>query len=622
MSGILAVVHLDGAPVERAVVEHILAASRHRGPDGQEVWLGDGVALAHQHFWLTPEEVGERQPLFDGPAQCALVCDARLDNRTELLASLGDWIQQDRSPTDAQLILWAYRKWGTACVERLLGDFAVAIWDRRQRQLFVTRDPLGVRDLCYCVQGRLVLVASEIDQLLAHPAVQPRLNEESVADMLAVVGEEHEATFYQGICFLPPAHCLAITANGVRKWRYWDVNPEQRIRYRSDQDYAEHYSVLLAGAIRCRLRTIGPVGVSLSGGLDSTALAALTAALLPQSGLDQPQLCSFSYVFDELVSCDERRYIEPVVKRSEIAATYIPCDDRWTLRNLEAWPVERATVLRDPYAWLPEAVMEAAEAAGCRVLLAGYYGDVLFTGGAYWALDMVREGRLGALARLLWDHRGAVRWQRDMLDCGLRPLIPRRAARAYRRLRPRPAAPQNPALHPDFVRRTRLVERIEARQRWNDFPRPGQWPRYRSLMHGWFAAGVAATRKAYNRHGLELVMPYWDRRLVEFMMALPADQLARPGWDRWLHRQALKGWLPEAVLARRERTSFLPLFQRGMERERAAVEALMTEPQIVARSMIRPDYLAAALADGTLTRRTEHWFWLCCCLELWLRRHW
>jgi asparagine synthase (glutamine-hydrolysing) len=371
------------------------------------------------------------------------------------------------------------------------------------------------------------------------------------------------------------------------------------------------------------MRSIGPIAISLSGGLDSTALAAVAATLLPQVRPSQDRLKSFSYVFDELHECDEREFIEPIVERYGLDATYIPCDEKWPLRDLARWPVDRGFVLGDPYAWLPTAVIEACRQDGCRLLLAGYYGDVLFRGGRYWALDMLREFRFKELAATLAASPADVEWRRDVFNSGLRPLIPRLFKQAWRRLRPGVGAEFRSSLHPSFIKRAGIASRIGGNGRELCFPAPGQWPRLRHLTLSVFAQGPAAVRKYYNRHNVEIEMPYQDRRLVEFVMAVPADQLARPGRDRYLHRRAMLALLPRKVRERVRRTIFFPLFEKGLlGEERAAVASILEDPLIVERQIVREDWLRSVSDQGYFRSPHKDLLWLCLCLELWLTRYW
>ncbi len=160
---------------------------------------------------------------------------------------------------------------------------------------------------------------------------------------------------------------MTVTGDKVTKWCFWSPDETKRIRYTSDEEYAEHYLELLPEAVRCRMRSVGQIGVSLSGGLDSTPIAAIFANFLPTARPEQASLKSYSYAFDRLAECDERRYIEPLVARYGIDAAYVPCDDLWTFRNFERWPALRDVVFYDAFAWLPDAVRKsaAAQAVDC-----------------------------------------------------------------------------------------------------------------------------------------------------------------------------------------------------------------------------------------------------------------
>ena len=618
MSAIAAIFSRHGAPINRANLERMAAARPERGPDGQAMRIIGPAGLAHQHFWITPEEWGERQPIDDGDT--LLSCDARLDNRTQLARHLELEPDQLRLRGDAALILLSYRKWGVDCLTHLLGEFAFVLWDAAKRQLFIARDALGARDICYYVDEQVFLIASEVSQLMAHPRIRPAVNDNRIAAYLAHLWDKPEESYYKQIQFLAPAHGMIVSEERVHMWRYWDVDPEARIRYKDEQEYADHYLELLREALRCRLRTVGPVAISLSGGLDSTSLAALAAPMLSQTTTG---LSSFSYVFDELTSCDERRYIQPVVDRYQLAATYLPSDDKWPLKNLAEWPQSRDFVFADPFALLPAAVMEAAGKQGMRLLMGGYYGDVLFTGGQYWTLDMIRGKRLALLARTAFNNRSTINWRQEMFESGLRQLIPQKVARGYRRWRPRSVESISPAIHPDLVARSDVGERLEYNGRRDKYPAPAQWHRYRSLTLSIFSQGLAATRARYNKHGLETAQPYYDRRLIEFVMAVPAEELGRPDYDRRLHRQAMRGLLPEAVRRRRVQTGYSPLLLKGMQyEEKETVRRILSDPLVVQRKYINGDWLRKQMGREFDLSKESWQLWFVLSLELWLKRNW
>lgn len=620
MSSIVALLNRDGAPASASSLRAMLAVRPERGPDGVDLWCKGPVALGRGHFWITAQEWGERQPLVDNGL--ALVADARLDNRAELAQLLA--IDPAGLPriSDGELILRAYDRWAERCVEHLLGDFVFALWDDRRQQMLVARDPLGVHLVAYTADHRHFLVASELGALLTHPAVAARVDDNRVASFLANTGAQPEDSFLQGLRYLAPAHALTVSADDLTVWRYWDIDPARTIRYRSDAEYAGHYLDLLNTAVADRLHTPGAIGVSMSGGLDSTAVAALAAQQLAAAAPAR-RLHTYSYAFDELASCDEREYIRPVVERFDLDANYLICDDKWALKDLDQWPLSRDYVLADPFALLPATVMKAAGESGTRLLLTGYFGDVLFTGGHYWALDLLRAGRLGRLTRTTLANRRTIRWGESFGEYGLRRLIPTGASRAYRRLRPRSPARTLPGISPALLDRTDLAERYALDQPpSSDWP-PGAWQRYKSIFHTVNSQGPGVVRYQYNQNGLEIAIPYYDRRLVEFVMAVPAYILGGPDADRLLHREAMRGILPETVRLRRTPTSFAPLMLVGLQdKEWATIQSLLRKPLIVERGYIDRSWLAERLQHGFDLSPESGLLWRSLSLELWLRRYW
>lgn len=604
-------------------METMLSACPERAIDGQHIWIDSKIGLGHQHFWITPEEQGERQPLVDQATGCAITADVRLDNREELSAQLGLASREAQRMSDAELILQAYLRWGDECVERLLGDFAFAIWDGQRGCLFCARDPLGARSIAYYEDQEVAIVATDIEAILAHPSVTPKINETKIADFLAGVYHYPDESCYVGVRYCLAGQCLSFSAAGSRSWKYWELKPDQPIRYRYDHEYVEHFEALLADAVRCHMRAVGPVGISLSGGLDSPTLAAIATELLPASPARQEHLHSFSYVFDELVDCDEREYIQPVVACLGLDSTCVVSDDKWTLKDLPDWPVDRATVFSDSFLWLLEGVMAAAEHKGCHVLLAGHYGDSLFTGSRFWAVDLLRDKRYAELVATLAAHRTGISWRSHILDAGLRHALPLPVRNAYRRLRPHLHLQYHDVLNPDFAARTAIGDRSRDPERYLR-GRLGTrtWSRLRSLTINLTTDRLVEIQKYYNRHGLELSNPYLDRRLAEFVLNVPAYLLGGPGRNRWLLRRVARRRLPPTVASRKSKTSFESLHRKGMRMEDERIQQLVQDALVVEFGYVRAEWIESQYSheEGWRDFTTSNEAWLCICLELWLRK--
>ena len=623
MSGLVAVFNRTGAPVDPAVIQAMLAASPHRAIDGQDCWISGPVALAHQHFWVTPEEVGEKQPLVadhGAGGTLAVTFDGRLDNRQELLRAL-KLVAPEQQWSDVALVLQSYQRWGEGCAERLLGDFAFALWDGFANSLLLARDSLGARELHFYLSEDWLVAASEIGQVLAHPIVSRRLNEAKVAEYLAGVWLSPGETFYSNVRSCPPGHVMKLTANLVQHRQYWSLNPEMRLRYRDDLDYAAHFRALFTDAVGCRLRTTARVGISLSGGMDSTSVAAVASPLLAGTPAGQTRLKSFSYVFDELSSCDEREYIQPVVKRCGLDPTWLVADHLWTLQDVSSWPSSPAAPTGDAYARLPLAVMQAARDSGCRLLLNGQFGDALFSSGRYWAINMLRDMRLRPMFAVMTQSNGSFNWRRDLVAGGLAPLASEGMATVYRRRRRGNRIPQS--IDACLAARTNLEDRLQPNTGTPSGVSRDRRSRYRGLTGEGWSQGIALAREFGHRHQVEFAMPWWDRRLVEFIMAVPADQLGRPGRTRWVQRNAMTGLLPEIVRQRSAKTSFRALLQRGLlDREHTTVTQLLSDPQIVQRGFVEQLWLNAELAAGDGWTSEGYLLWQALSLELWLQRFW
>jgi asparagine synthase (glutamine-hydrolysing) len=621
MSAICGIVRFDGKPVESDELETMVESSPYRGPDGTGYHIHKNAGFAHLAFHVTPESVHEKQPLISEDGRLVLVADVRLDNRDELFRKLELRTNPDRVLSDPELILLCWLKWERACVEHLLGDFVFSIWDSKNKTLFLARDPLGAYCVHYHHTGKQFIFASELTAILDLPFVDPVINEERVLREIEYLPRNHEETFFEKLFYLAPAHCMEITANGRRQWRYWDIDPDFQTRYESDDEYAEHLLDLVHQSTIDRMRCTGTVGISLSGGHDSTLVAANAASHLAEAQSEQSKLKSFSYVFDRLHECDERRFIEPVVEQHGLDAHYVQGDDLWTFRHLEKQTIARDHLWTNCFVNLPLSIAGAARQAGCRVLLDGHYGDALFAGSNLTVADLLSEGQFAHLFSYLNRNASAINWKRDVLLHGLGPLSPNWARKVYRQFRTNRNGINIEGL---TAGKKQMAVRIRNNPELLPVPgkmKPGAKRRYRSLMNPAWAQGFAAVRAStYNRFGIEPASPLYSQRIVEFMLSVPDDRVNRPGKPSYLQVNAMKKVLPDVVCDRQQKTSFTDLLKAGvLEKENEVVGKLLHEPLIVQQDWLDKEWLNGELQAG------ENWSGFgyplsnCLHLELWLR---
>ena len=435
MSGIVVVFNLDGAPVDPGLLGRMAEAAAYRGPDGIRYRIDGNVGLAHLALNSTPESLQELQPLLSADGVLCLTADARVDNRDELCSTLTtSGYLRGKDATDADLILAAYRCWGEACPEHIIGDFAFAVWDGREQRLFCARDPFGIKPLHYSQVGSILCVASEAQQILQHPGVPRRLDEVAMADHLVNNCDDEERTMFLDVRRVPPGHRLIATRAGLRTERYWDIDPRVDIRYGRDSEYEAHFLALFQRAVADRLRSSGPVvGVTMSGGMDSTSIAAVAQRILA-AGDGGSRLVAYSYAFDTLAECDERIYSRAVADQAGFEIAYIDAERFWLLDD----PVAFEPSLETPFmSWesLERHMLGRLRAQGGRAILTGHGGDSLLAGTPLVCTDRLLRGDLSGFRELAEHARyRQVPYRRLLYTYALRPLIPEAADRLLRRL--------------------------------------------------------------------------------------------------------------------------------------------------------------------------------------------
>ncbi len=581
MSAFAVVYERSNTPVDPGVLERVMERLSHRGPDGRSMLLTDQVALGHWHFWTTPEEVGERQPLALSRLPFKIVLDGRLDNRSELIAELGLSSEDGKRLSDAALILHAYADWGEHCLEHFIGPFALVVVDERSGELLFGRDALGDRTLFYSWQGTRLVIASEQWAVAGADGLAEELDEKAVANYFALEETNDGRSFFKNVSELLPAQVMLINASGQRSWRYWQPDSSKRVRCQSDKEYAEGFLALLEESIRCRMRSITPAGVLLSGGLDSGSVACLAARMISP----QP-LTTISYVFDELQECDERGYIETVKEKWGIHSIQVPCDDLWPFKNLQDMPCFPNQPDGNIYRMIIERTFQRAREEGFCVLLTGHFGDELYDGEEDWLFDLISEGRLWEAAqdiKLHIQYTGLRRtWRSAYLRrVGIRMLQEMPQGNQFINLRKRRRRNVPVWLTPFSA------EKIS-------FDQPQLAPEFtlkNNLLGSSTATDCASGTYFTSRHGLEFRHPYRDRRLVEYVLALPAHQLYFHGQYKFVLRTAMQGILPEAIRTRSTPTNLLTLLERGKVREKNNLETLLQDTNAAWRKYVRPDWL-------------------------------
>ncbi len=626
MSAIAGIYFLDGRPADPADLERMVERLAHRGPDGSAVWASVSVGLGHRMLRTTPESLHEKLPLRNSTKDLILTADARLDNRNELMSTLGITGRPPGEITDSELILGAYERWGERCPEKLLGDFAFALWDRRAQALFCARDHFGVKPFYYYRSDRLFAFASEIKALLSLPEVPRRLNEVRVADYLVPMLEDKVITFYQEILRLPPAHAMIVSPQGASLRSYWALDPTREIRYRSDEEYADAFREIFTEAVRCRLRSAYPVGSMLSGGLDSSSIVCVARRLPAQNG--GHRLHTFSAIFPDVPECDERPFINAVLAPGGLEPHYVHGDQLSPLADLEHVLDQEDEPFYAPNLFLHWGLYSAAEQHGIRVLLDGLDGDTTISHGIGFLVELARTGRWTTLAsEVTWLSKRYNRAPWSILfHLAVKPLVPEPVRLVWRVLRNSAQRGRSPntIISPGFARRIGLAERTRSLLAKRARPaRTSIEDHWRRLTSGVIPFALEVADRTAAAFSIEPRYPFFDRRVVEFCLALPPEQKLRQGWTRMVMRRAMAKILPAEVQWRSGKADLSPNFIRGLLgcHERVLEEVILNHPKAIEEYV---DMAALGEAYQRYTRRgAEHdslTVWKSATLALWLRR--
>jgi asparagine synthase (glutamine-hydrolysing) len=546
MSGIVGILHLDGAPVDAELIQRLVDFQKFRGPDAQRLWISGHIGLGHTLLATNDESAHECQPLHLDD-NTWIVADARVDGRPELVAKLTAAGQRAPSDAiDAELILRSYRAWGEACLEHLLGDFAFAIWDAPKQKLFCARDQMGVKPFYYANIGSLLVFSNTLDCVRQHPAVSDRLNDLAIADFLLFdINQDAATTSFADIRRLPAAHSLRCERGAVSIRRYWTLSVTEPVRFQRESECIEQFRALLGQAVADRLRTKS-AGILMSGGLDSTTVAATAGRILAGNG-NQNGLFAETVVLDNLTPDDERHYATLVAGALKIPIQFRAADARLFggADNLQyrspfpghlAWPDQASDLLRQIGARSRIALTGSGSDPGLASRITVHFRQLLRKRRFAWAArDALRYlGAEGRFSRLYL--RG--RWR--LLMNSRNPFT------AY------------PGwLNDDFQREYGL------RERWQAYGVPDRRAELRTErnINAFRPEAVASMIHVSWQHlfenldpgathvPVEIRHPFFDLQVVDFLLGLP-----RLPWccDKELLRQSGRGILPEAVRLRRK----------------------------------------------------------------------
>ena len=614
---------VSGAPVSEQSVRQMCALIAHRGPDGEEVFVDGAVGLGHRRLAIIDLSPGGRQPKSAAGGRVWITFNGEIYNFQELRKTLEARGHRFQTQSDTEVLLAAYLEYGVACLDRLRGMFAFAIWDGRNHTLFIARDRLGKKPLHYRVDADGIAFASEPKAFLAERSFVPEPDLEAISHYLTYqyVPSPHSA--FRGVRKLPPAHYLLVRDGKVQVERYWRLNyePKQRI---DEQEACEEIVRRLTESVRLRLISDVPLGAFLSGGVDSSTIVALMAQE------SRERVKTFSIGFDEQ-EYDELRYARLVAKRYDTDHhEFIVRPDALEIFDRLVWHYN------EPYAdesAIPTYYLSKLTRQHVTVALNGDAGDENFAGYERYEPESAVEayGRMPASLRRLatasassvpqiGGPSGIIARGQRWLDRG----ADSRAGRYARRLMYFDARLKSVACTPEFLRASAgaesdglLLSRLRERERT-------------SFLDTMMRADVelylpdcllVKVDIASMAHGLEARSPLLDHTFMEFVAGLPADFKLRNGIKKYIFRKAAAHLVPAEILSRRKMGFGVPLeyWFRGALRDLTRDVVLRGAAE---RGYFHRDVLARWVDEHERGIRNWHdQLWTLLMLELWHRAY-
>ena len=621
MCGIAGIVRFDPRDtVDEARLKRMRDVLRHRGPDGEGLWLDGAVGLAHRRLAIV-DVVGGLQPMPNEDDTVWITYNGEIYNHATLRPGLEAAGHRYRTRSDTETILHLYEEDGERSVERLQGMFAFAIWDRGRERLLLARDRLGIKPLYYAITDRELLFGSEIKAILAALPGKPALNGAAIPEYLATRFVAGEETFFEGIRKLPPGHTFVWSRDGgPRRRRYWQLPTDTDESTAGMAERAADLGTRLEAAVRSHLMSDVPLGLFLSGGLDSTGLAALMAPMVAD------RIQTFGVGFDDVAS-NELPYARMAAHAvgAQHHEVVVSADDFFGALPRLIWHED------EPIAFPSSVALHFVSRLArphVKVVLTGEGADELFMGYSWYRLTGLNE-RLGGPYRRFTPR--SVRQGIQHAIPRLPRLLRRYASRTFLALEPgvRDTFYENFAVFPEaqrhgLMRDQRLFETVDPyREQLRCFEEAGGSTLHRMShadLQTYLVELLMKQDQMSMAASIESRVPFLDHELVEHVVRMPTHFKVRGLTTKAVLRQALRKRVPREILRRRKLGFPVPFGRWAREGFAASIRSTILGPRALARGLFDPvviERLAAEHETGVANHADR--LWLLLNLEHWQR---
>jgi asparagine synthase (glutamine-hydrolysing) len=554
MSAIYGIISKTGKPIEPEQVSKLRHAMAHRATDGQGVWENGNAALGFCKLVVYPQQQNEQLPVEAG--HLVLTADARIDNRDELYSLLSLDKLQWQHEADSYLILKAYQKWGEQCVEHLQGEFVFAVWNKESHHLFIAADQVGFRPVFYYNGPDQFIFCSEIKGVVAAKTTPNYFNEEHLINYHFRQSDAAQ-TYNKEVFALCGGNTICLKRDQLAIKKYWTLENRGRYNFTRDEDWIACLRDLMYKAVAKHLNPEVPIGVTLSGGLDSSSVACILSELLAKHNKPLYAFSSVLPLGHGGIEIDERNYIEIVNKHCpNIIQTFVEAPGVGPLDNV-ADAFEKDESIPNGFFYMDQAIAKAVQEKNVRNLFTGFGGDfwVSWKGNSVIHL-LIQQGKYKTAIELL--KQLSKNYNTNFLkEIKADYLIYTKTWQQLRKLKPNKAI--------DWQQQTTLKqELVDKYKHLLDFmPKPDQRVVMQDqLRDGRISrlAGMFANRNGW--YGMGTADPMFDKELMEFLIEAPVHLFNKNGWRRGFIRHAMEGVLPTEIQWRKDKLPYNPDFAR------------------------------------------------------------
>ncbi len=595
MSMIFGKCNANKVPVTTSEINAMLSELKQWPSDRSDTWANEHTGLGQIMLYNTSESIDEKLPFHDSLSKLTITADARIDNRSELFTLLNLNTPSERKVSDSYLILLAYKKYGKDCIKYLIGDFAFAIWDEQNQKLFCARDQMGIKPFFYYHRDGFFAFASQKKAILCLPGIDKTINKDYFYTYVFPVHvQAADTTIFANISRLTPAHSVTYypTVNKVELCRYWTLDPYTELKFQHKEEYYEGLKHHFEEAVKCRLRSNFPMGLELSGGMDSSSIAGVASHFLKS---ESKKLSTFTNAHNSISesharikNMSEERYAQAVIDFNGITDYHfinseISDDPIFTadliLKVLDGF------VFWNLYWGLP--IKKKAMELGIRTIFSGFGGDEMATyGGEHYFLDYLDQNKilkyLGAKSKYKFKKfKPFLNPELEFILHRLRNVITINSKKQ-----------RNITNKIHVPLRYRLTKGDVA---WRDINYIERFKSFRHFQRYRLLKPQVSIRMETENHygsafGMETRFPMADIRLTQFYLSMPNEIKYEGTMTRSAWRKAMSSYLPIETLERDSKIGYLIPY--------------MHDPAILQRKIVAANTLSNSIKSNSKHHKT------------------